>query len=199
MNHLKGLAIAAAIAVALLVVAGTGSSSATVLCKTKSSPCSSPYLKGTLFKGVLTPGTTAVFKAGFATIECTEGDGSIETTSNGSATETVTGTTKTLNFGGCNGEINVLKPGTGEIHWTSKTNGTFTAEGMEVTATTLGVHCVYGGKITSGITLNGGENPTITINAKVPKISGSFFCSDPGTMTASLTVTEPTPLYVLAS
>ena len=60
MNHLKGLAIAAAIAAALLVVAGTGSSSATVLCKTKSSPCSSPYLKGTLFKGILTPGTTAM-------------------------------------------------------------------------------------------------------------------------------------------
>lgn len=198
MNYLKGLAVAAAMA-AVFVVFGAGTASATVICKTKTSPCTSLYPKGTLFKGTLTPGTTAVFKAGFATIECSEGDGSIESTSTGSATETVKGVTKTLNFGGCNGEINVLKTGSGEIHWTSKTNGTFTAEGMEITATTLGVHCVYGGKITSGITLNGGEKPTISINAKVPKISGSFLCSDPGTMTASLTVTEPTPLYVLSS
>jgi hypothetical protein len=198
MNHLKGLAVAAALA-ALMIAVGAGSASATVVCKTSTSPCSSPYLKGTLFKGTLTPGTTAVFKAGFATIECTQGQGSIETTSNGSATETVKGLTKTLSFGGCNATLNVLKTGAGEIHWTSKTNGTFTAEGMEVTASTLGVDCIYGGNIGSGITLNGGTKPTITINAKVPLISGGFLCSNPGTMTASLTVTEPTPLYVLAS
>ncbi|HET8815210.1 MAG TPA: hypothetical protein VFM51_09685 [Solirubrobacterales bacterium] len=199
MNHLKGLAIAAAMAAALLVIAGTGSASATVICKTKASPCASPYTKGTVFNAVLTPGTTAVFKAGFMTIECTEGSGSVEMTNNGSATETVKGITKTLSFGGCNAEFKVLKTGTGEIHWTSKTNGSFTGEGMEVTGSALGVDCIYGGKITSGITLNGGEKPTISINAKVPKISGSFLCSDPGTMTASLTVTEPTPLYVLSS
>jgi len=70
---------------------------------------------------------------------------------------------------------------------------------MEITASTLGVDCIYGGSISSGITLNGGTKPTISINAKVPLISGGFLCSNPGTMTASLTVTEPTPLYVLAS
>jgi hypothetical protein len=199
MNHLKGLAIAAAMAAVLLVVAGTGSASATVICKTKTSPCASPYLKGTTFKSVLTPGTIAVFKAGFMTIECSEGSGSVETTTNGSATETVKGITKTLAFGGCNAEFKVLKTGTGEIHWTSKTSGTFTAEGMEVTGSALGVDCIYGGKISSGITLNGGTKPTISINAKVPLISGGFLCANPGTMIASLTVTEPTPLYVLGS
>jgi hypothetical protein len=198
MKYLIGLAVAAAMA-ALLVVVGAGTASATVVCKTSTSPCASPYLKGTLFKGTLTPGTKAVFKAGFATIECTEGSGSIETTTNGSATETVKGLTKTLTFGGCNATLNVLKTGAGEIHWTSKTNGTFTAEGMEITAATFGVDCIYGGSITSGITLNGGTNPTISINAKVPLISGGFLCANPGTMTASLTVTEPTPLYVLGS
>lgn len=198
MKYLKGLAVAVAMA-ALLVVFGAGTASATVVCKTSTSPCASPYLKGTVFKGTLTPGTTAVFKAGFATIECSEGQGSIETTSNGSATETVMGLTKTLSFGGCNATLSVLKTGAGEIHWTSKTNGTFTTEGMEVTAATLGVDCIYGGKISSGITLNGGVSPTISINAKVPLISGGFLCANPGTMTASLTVTEPTPLYVLAS
>jgi hypothetical protein len=198
MKYSKGLALAAMLAAGLMIM-GAGSASATVVCKTSTSPCGSPYLKGTLFKGTLTPGTTAVFKAGFATIECKEGQGSIETTSNGSATETVKGLTKTLGFGACNATLNVLKTGPGEIHWTSKTSGTFTAEGMEVTAATLGVDCIYGGKISSGITLNGGTNPTITINAKVPLISGGFLCSNPGTMTASLTVTEPTPLYVLAS
>jgi hypothetical protein len=198
MKYLKGLAVAAAMA-AVFVVFGAGPASATVICKTKTSPCGSPYLKGTTFKSVLTPGTTAVFKAGFKTIECTEGSGSVEMTTSGSATETVKGVTKTLSFGGCNTEFKVLKTGTGEIHWTSKTSGTFTAEGMEVTASELGVDCVYGGKISSGITLNGGEKPTITINAKVSKISGSFLCSDPGTMTASLTVTDPIPLYVLGS
>jgi hypothetical protein len=198
MKYLKGLAVAAAMA-AVFVVFGAGTASATVICKTKTSPCSSQYLKGTTFKGVLTPGTTAVFKAGFATIECTEGSGSIEMTTNGSATETVKGLTKTLSFGGCSSEFKVLKTGTGEVHWTSKYSGTFTAEGMEVTASEFGVDCIYGGKISSGITLNGGEKPTITINAKVPLISGGFLCSNPGTMTASLTVTEPTPLYVLAS
>lgn len=198
MSYLKGLVVAAAMA-ALMVVVGVGSASATVVCKTSTSPCSSPYLKGTVFKSVLTPGTTAVFKAGFMTIECTEGSGSVETTTNGSATETVKGITKTLTFGGCNAEFKVLKTGTGEIHWTSKTNGTFTAEGMEVTGSALGVDCVYGGAISSGITLNGGTSPTISINAKVPLISGGFLCANPGTMIASLTVTEPTPLYVLAS
>jgi hypothetical protein len=198
MQFLKGLAIAAAMA-AVFVVFGAGTASATVICKTSTSPCASPYLKGTLFKSVLTPGTTAVFKAGFMTIECTEGSGSVETTTNGSATETVKGVTKTLGFGGCNAEFKVLKTGTGEIHWTSKTSGTFTAEGMEVTGSALGVDCVYGGKISSGITLAGGTKPTITINAKVPLISGGFLCANPGAMTASLTVTEPTPLYVLAS
>lgn len=198
MRYLKGLAMAI-VAMSLLAVVGVGTASATVICKTSTSPCGSPYLKGTLFKGTLTPGTTAVFKAGFATIECTEGQGSIETTSNGSATETVTGLTKTLSFGGCNATLNVLKTGSGEIHWTSKTSGAFTVGGMEVTASTLGVDCIYGGSINSGITLNGGTKPTISINSKVPLISGGFLCSNPGTMTASLTVTEPTPLYVLAS
>jgi len=79
MNYLKRLAVAASVA-AVFAVVGAGSASATVICKTSTSPCASPYLKGTLFKGTLTPGTTAVFKAGFATIECTEGQGSIETT-----------------------------------------------------------------------------------------------------------------------
>lgn len=198
MKYLKGLVVAG-VGAAFLALAIAGTASATVVCKTSTSPCGSPYLKGTLFKGTLTPGTTAVFKAGFATIECTEGQGSIETTSNGSATETVKGLTKTLSFGGCNATLNVLKTGSGEIHWTTKTNGTFTAGGMEVTAATLGVDCIYGGSISSGITLNGGTSPTISINAKVPLISGGFLCSNPGTMTASLTVTEPTPLYVLAS
>ena len=198
MNYLKGLAVAVAMA-ALLIAVGAGSASATVVCKTSTSPCASPYLKGTLFKGILTPGTTAVFKAGFATIECSEGEGSIETTSNGSATETVKGLTKTLSFGGCNATLNVLKTGSGEIHWTSNTNGTFTASGLEITASTLGVDCIYGGSVNSGITLNGGTSPTISINAKVPLISGGFLCANPGTMIASLTVTEPTPLYVLPS
>ena len=198
MNYLKRLAVAAVVAAALMAV-GAGSASATVVCKTSTSPCASPYLKGTLFKSVLTPGTVAVLKAGFATFECTEGQGSVETTTNGSATETVKGVTKTLSFGGCNGEVKVLKTGTGEIHWTSKTNGTFTSFGTEVTGSTLGVSCVYGGTISSGITLNGGTSPTITMNTKVPLISGGFLCANPATMTASLTVTEPTPLYVLAS
>ncbi|HEX5525707.1 MAG TPA: hypothetical protein VFX44_00750 [Solirubrobacterales bacterium] len=198
MNYLRGLAVAVAMA-AMFVVIGAGTASATVICKTKTSPCTSPYAKGTVFNAVLTPGTTAVFKAGFTTIECTEGSGSVEMTTSGSATETVKGNTKTLSFGGCNAEFKVLKTGTGEVHWTSKANGNFTAEGMEVTGSSLGVDCVYGGAISSGITLNGGEKPTIGINAKVPLISGSFLCSNPGTMTASLTVTEPTPLYVLAS
>jgi hypothetical protein len=198
MKYLKGLAIAAAMA-AVFVVFGAATASATVICKTKTSPCGSPYAKGTTFNAVLTPGTTAVFKAGFMTIECTEGSGSVEMTTSGSATETVQGLTKTLSFGGCNAEFKVLKTGSGEIHWTSKTNGTFTAEGMEVTGSALGVDCVYGGKISSGITLNGGTSPTISINAKVPLISGGFLCANPGSMTASLTVTEPTPLYVLAS
>lgn len=198
MRYLKGLAVAAAIA-AVFVVFGAGTASATVICKTKTSPCGSPYTKGTVFNAVLTPGTTAVFKAGFMTIECTEGNGSVEMTTSGSATETVQGNTKTLSFGGCNAEFKVLKTGTGEIHWTSKTNGSFTAEGMEVTGSALGVDCVYGGKISSGITLNGGTSPTISINAKVPLISGGFLCANPGTMTASLTVTDPTPLYVLTS
>lgn len=198
MSYLKGLVVAAVVAAALLAI-GAGSASATVICKTKTSPCGSLYPKGTVFHSVLTPGTKAVFKAGFMTIECTEGSGSVETTTNGSATETVKGITKTLTFGGCNAEFNVLKTGTGEIHWTSKTSGNFTAEGMEVTGSALGVDCVYGGTIGSGITLNGGESPTVTINAKVPLISGGILCANPGTMTASLTVTEPTPLYVLAS
>ncbi|HEV2791214.1 MAG TPA: hypothetical protein VGV69_07950, partial [Solirubrobacterales bacterium] len=143
MKYLKGLVLAAAMA-AVFVVFGAATASATVVCKTKTSPCASPYLKGTLFKGTLTPGTTAVFKAGFATIECTQGEGSIETTTNGSATETVKGVTKTLSFGGCNAILNVLKTGSGEIHWTSKYNGTFTASGIEITASSLGVDCIYG-------------------------------------------------------
>lgn len=198
MNYLKGLAIAATMA-AVFVVFAAGTASATVICKTKTSPCGSLYPKGTTFNAVLTPGTTAVFKAGFMTIECTEGSGSVEMTTAGSATETVKGLTKTLSFGGCNAEFKVLKTGSGEIHWTSKTNGSFTAEGMEVTGSALGVDCVYGGKISSGITLNGGTSPTIGINAKVPLISGGFLCANPGSMTASLTVTGPTPLYVLSS
>ncbi|HET7121322.1 MAG TPA: hypothetical protein VFI17_08755 [Solirubrobacterales bacterium] len=198
MKYLKAATAVAALA-AVLVAVGAGSASATVICKTKTSPCGSIYPKGTVFQSELTPGTKAVLKAGFATFECNEGHGTVETTTNGSATETVKGTTKSLSFGGCNGEIKVLKTGGGEIHWTSKTNGSFQVEGIEVTGSMLGVDCVYGGTIASGITLNGGTSPTIGINAKVGLLSGSFLCGNPATMTASLTVTEPTPLYVLAS
>lgn len=198
MRYLKA-ALAAALVVAAIAALGAASASATVICKTKTSPCGSLYPKGTVFQSELTPGTKAVLKAGFATFECTEGHGTVEMTSTGSATETVKGLTKSLSFGGCNGEVKVLKTGSGEIHWTSKTNGTFTVEGIEVTGSTLGVDCIYGGSISSGITLNGGENPTLSINSKVSLISGGFLCGNPATMTASLTVTEPTPLYVLSS
>jgi hypothetical protein len=197
-RYVAALAVAATAFVAWI---GAGTASATVLCKTNTNPCSSPYPKGTVFSGELTG--NAVFHSVIGNFECTKGSGSVETTSSGSATETVKGVTKTLTFGGCNTEIVVLTPGAGgEIHWISGTsNGNFTAEGVQVTSVASGFHCIWGGTVSHAFTFTGGENPTGDSNATIARIGGrsGAFCGSSLEVTGSGVLTSPKPVYVKES
>ncbi|HYH54077.1 MAG TPA: hypothetical protein VD761_08095 [Solirubrobacterales bacterium] len=185
MKHLKMLGLALVAAAALMAFAGPASAT------TVTSPA------GTEYTGEINATATSslLLQAGFANITCTESvvKGKIE--SNGGAT--ASGKITTLSFSACNATVDVLKNGSLSIASTGGGSGTVSGSGSEVTVSTLGVSCVYGtaGGTALG-TLTGGTPAKMTINAKLPKISGGFLCASPASWSGSYQVTSPGTLLV---
>jgi hypothetical protein len=200
MKYLKMLGLAAVAAAAVMAFVGAGTASAeSTLCKVTVDPCpeASRYGAGTVIKAQLEAGTHATLHAGFAEITCKKStvEGKIETAT------TPSGKITSLTFTECGtAVVKVLKTGTLTAHHTSAHNGNLTVSGVEVTIEQNGVHCIYGGNITTGLALTASSSSTTpaTMNstAKIPLLSGGFFCANPANWTAKYEVTTPIPLYV---
>lgn len=172
-----------------------GNASATVLCKTNTTPCGSQVSVGTTVEMSLSG--VSLMKAG-ATDECKSSEWSWKVEKAGSSTSTVSGKVEPLKFSSCNCETKVLKSGETEVHSVSGTmNGTQTSKSAEITANCAGIDCVYGtGTGTSLGTLTGGEPAKLDVSATLAKISGSFACPSTASWTATYEVKTPKPLYV---
>jgi len=206
MKHLKMLCLAAIAALAAMALAGAGSASATVLCKTTTTPCSSPYGKGSIFVPSLASGSSNVLEASFeeggeefVLQTCLQTKVKVEIENSGGSTSTVSGPVRELVGGSCAYPMTTLKAGSLEIHHISGTdNGTVTGSFTEVTVNSaLFGSCVYGvGTGNDFGTLFGGESPTLKVNGIVKKTGGSIICPSEARWTGEYKVTEPTPLYV---
>jgi len=211
MKYVKMLGLAAVAAAALMAFVGASSASATVLCKTTptGTPATCPpgqaYEAGTEIHAVNVG--TVKLDTTFKNVECSGSTVKGFTTNEGGPTETVDGNEvgAALTFTGCNCTVNVLKPGTLEIHWIEGThNGTLTSNEAEVTvscSTVFGtVHCIYAttndsiGDLTASATSTSAAifHSTAVINKKPT----NALCSEESTWTATYEVTSPKPLYV---
>jgi len=196
MRPLRIFCLAALTAAVVLLCAS--SASATVLCKTNTTPCGSQVSAGT--KVEMSLSGVSVMKAGI-TDECSGSEWTWKVENAGGSASTVSGKVENLKFSGCSCETKVLKAGEVETHWVSGTmNGTLTSKSAEVTSNCAGVDCVYGtGSGTDAGTLTGGEPAKLDVSATLPKLSGSFFCPGTASWTATYEVKTPKPLYVAES
>jgi len=199
MKHLKMLGAVALAALALIAFLGTGSASATVLCKTATNPCLEKWPAGTqLDLGLEGKGVWEDSIFGTIFQECTSSTIKGKVTTGGSAFETVKAPLEGVYWGNpestCTREGDLLlRWGEFEIHSIAGTNnGTLT----DITTqwTIAGTNCVYG--FTSGTdvgTIKGGNPATLEINVIVPPLSGT--CTTKYRWTAKYTF-APSPLYI---
>jgi len=196
------LSIAALASLALL---GAGSASATVLCKTATSPCTGgTYGAGTVLKTVLKEGEAAKFVPSLSI--CNESAIELEVTNAGGFGVKVSGNVLGLTFAKCGScPVSVLKKGTTfSIANNGGGNGNIEINGVELTAPSLSCgaqHCVYAGSFATGITLVGGAMAMVDVEASIPRTSGGFSCGTKIVWGATFegpgyTVTSPEPLYV---
>lgn len=202
MKSMKRLGLLA-VAVALISIAGSGTASATVLCKNTTEPCTEPYGVGTEIKETLEG--TLVLKGGIE-VTCTESTISAKVTNAGGATATANTTAEALTYGSCTGPVTVLAKPVTEWHWIpGSRNFTLTTVGEKVSVRVeaLGVECVYqAGTSTAPVDeglFTGLPQPVVHKTERYDKLSGSIFCANQATMTATYKVTSPTPIYAAGS
>jgi hypothetical protein len=179
---------------AIVLFGGAGiAAGETTLCKVNTSPCpvGQGYPVGTEVHLQLVPGTHATTHAGFAEVTCKKStkEFKIETATTPSGKGSSFKTE-------CSGRVMVLKTGTVTIHHSSGGNGKGTTAGTETTVEQAGVHCVYGGNVTSGISFVGGNPGKVLVNAQVPLVSGGFFCANPAKTTAEYEIVKPKPVFI---
>lgn len=204
MKYLKMLGLAAVAATALMAF-GAGTASATTLCKTNETPCTTEwkYHNGTTISASLEG--TATLNAGFVTVTCTEGTVNGEITNEGSATTTVSGPVNSVTFGSCNCElVQVNAGGTLELHHIEGTmNGTLTSKAATSTVRCSGVTCHYTtaasgtdmGTLTGSLATSG--TATMDIRTSLTKEEGSsFLCASGAEWVANYKVTSPDVLEV---
>lgn len=169
-----------------------------VLCKSPTTPCSSPYSRETAVDADISGGF--VLESGETTMdECSGGTlkGNIPTL--GGKSEAFTMYLEELTWTGCSQTTKTLSLGELEVKRIEGTeNGTVFGKATEVTFLLGGTtFCTYGfGESTDLGTLTGGSEPTLNISATATKIAGSFICPKTATWTASYNFTKPAPLYL---
>jgi hypothetical protein len=204
MKYLKTFGLALIAALTLTAFVGAGSASATVICKTNTTPCSEKYPAGTEYKASLAIGTSMRLTTteGTTLNTCTAATLTGKTENLGSATETVRGPVAAtgLTFSNCvSGTVTTTEGGVTETHSISGTsNGTYTAKNFKISVGTVFGTCVYtAGTGTHIGTVTGGAPATVDVAAVVSLVSG--FCPSSAKWAATYTVTSPNPLYVKES
>lgn len=205
MKYLKVFGLAAVAAMALTALLGTGSASATVLCKTSPIPCPAgwDFDAGTEIHASTPDGISSSIATTSETLleTCADATFKGKTTNTGSATETVKGTVDAMTFTECTKTIDVIKNGSFEIHYIPKpdgkpnTRGELTLKNTSVTANTVVGSCVYGtGSETSVGEMTSEEEGTeaeIHVKAVLSKESGSFLCPTDVVWTSNYKITAP--------
>jgi hypothetical protein len=186
MKHLKMLGLFVMAAASLMAFAGSASAAGTFTSPEKVAYFGELHASG---KG------TFLLKAGFAEITCTESTilGHVEVNNE----EEASGKLTKISFTGCGSStVDTLSVGSLTI---KKANTAVFATGSEVTVSTLGTSCVYGGGTGTQLgsaTNNGSGAVVLNVKANLPKISGGFLCANPAEWTGTYTVTSPSPSFI---
>jgi len=189
------LLVLALVLCALGLFAAAERSSATVLCKTATDPCTGgTYGNGTTFEASLKTGTKSVLDAPFGSIECSESSLKGQVTGTGGENSNASGTLSTFAFKNCNGTVSVSRPGTFIVKFSGGNNGVLVLEGFETTVKYEGLHCIYSGSIE--IFLKGGAMASIGSVATLTRTGGDPGCGTLAGWTVDYTIAAPEPLYV---
>lgn len=195
MKYAKLLGLAALAAAALMAFAGTAAAT------TLTSP------SGTVYTGEIkaeTENGTTLRSSFIGSIECERSTMRFKVENHGSGV-TASGKLAEFTLTGCSSgspTSPVAKPGSLEIHSTATTgNGTVTWSGAEIIwHNTLVGSCTYATSNTDIGTLTGsnvtGSNATLDVNSVALRTSGSGFCGETVTWTASYKITSPSTLEV---
>lgn len=206
MKYLKILGLAALAAMALAALLGTGSASATVLCKTKTTPCTSKWTKGTQIEFNLTAATSALWKTteGLSIKTCTGAKIKGEITNEGSATEHVKMKNTEISWTSCTVATVTVKLGETEFqNITGTENGTIILKNAEFTTNDpFFGDCSYGtgaGVDLGTLTASATGDAVMDINARLAPVGGG--CCPDVVWQESFTLTSPkeTPLFVRPS
>lgn len=194
MNEMKMLALAVVAAAALAGFMGTGTASATFLCKNNTTPCKNWVAVNTI---ISLHGTHHVFKPGFATIECEETD--IEWKLEGqSEVQPPTGNLTALSLAKCDATVKVLQKGSLTVFHTAGTmNGTVSSQGLLIELATGGVNCKYGTPTARAIgPITAGSPAIVKIEGQLVRVEGGALCTNPAPWNGTYSVSSPNPLYI---
>lgn len=198
MKRSKILAAVVAAAMAVMVLLGASTASATVLCETETFPCSAVYPKGTELKADLTSPSIFEKPNGAEFSRCGKETLVASVANAGGPSTRVMATLNALEFSECTGySKTVLKTGSLEIEQIPFTNdGTVRATEMEFTFELFGlVHCKWRATSLNLGVLHGGSDPTLNVTLPLEPLS---ICngSEYSHWTTTFTLTTPSPLYV---
>jgi len=209
MKHLRMLAVAS-VAIAALFAVGTGTSSATVFCKSPIAPCSSKYPKGTKIHAILQSGTELVKRSDDKTKvidTCNMSTLELTTTNEGSSTESIGASLFSWTLSNCHWPNALEILGSMEFHYDSKT-GTTVVTGKSTRITelvnfVLDCHYSFGTGTTLGTLTqpaSGSSDTIFHMNVTINRLAGSNeACAASTVWQATYTVTSPVPLYVTGS
>jgi len=209
MKHLKIFGCVAVPALIATMFLGTGSASATVLCKGTTVDCggtASALGNGSTLHMNLTVHTRMTTTGSNTIATCTTATKALVVKGEGSTSSTVWGEDEADTFGGCTTvgggatTVKAIALGTWEIHHIAGTdNGTVTSSGTEITVVYFGADCIYATNNTTFGTLIGGNPAKLSINATLEETTGAFGCVTSANITGTYELTSPTgTLHVVA-
>lgn len=205
MRLFKHMCLVALGVVALGASFGASGASATVLCSTKTDPCTSPYPAGTEINATLSTATSAFETTGGTVLDtCTGGSlgGTVESAGGASSTPRIK-IPKWL-WSGCSKTTDLLGGGVVEIHHVegSFLDGTITVVGLEETINTIFGSCIYGAGATAshwGTIPGDAIAKWIILKIILKKLGGNALCPAEIRWSAEYSTTSPQPLYISGS
>lgn len=178
MKFLKILAVAIAATAAMVASLGMGTASATVLCKTTTTPCGEFLPIGTEVNLSLSSSLTLSETGGKVLTTCGQNPVKTKNANKGNGFETVILPIEQLTFGECTIKPLLLVRGRFEVHHISGTdNGTLTATATEFTIVLGSSDCVYSaGESTDFGTFVGGNPAKVEAHAVFNRKEGGLLC-----------------------
>lgn len=203
MKRMKMLGLCLLGIMALMVLVGPGTASATRLCSENKTPCpaGSTIASGTTIKGQLVAGTEAEFVTSILTVKCSESTIEGKTTSaGGGAGVNVKGEITAVSWKNCKSGGTACTTTALALPWLSELSGASGNGTMTVSKAagkfTCNVTCEY--EASSASTSVTGGSPAIVEASKVSfkKKGGSFLCPTTSTWSSKYEITTPNPLFV---